>query len=100
MHHGCSVRTPMDGNSLMKPSRLALIVVAPLALAGCGVPDIVAHGVKTYEKSQERSQSQPAIAQPSQPAAAYQPVRYEAEPQAEPVTGMPARESVVAEPLR
>jgi hypothetical protein len=84
----------------MKSSRLALVVLAPLALAGCGVPDLVAHGVKSYEKSQERSQPQPTVAQPVQPVPAYQPARYEPEPQSEPVTGVPARESVVAEPLR
>ncbi|MBC7952975.1 MAG: hypothetical protein H7Z12_14305 [Rhodospirillaceae bacterium] len=84
----------------MKLTRLALVVLAPLVLAGCGVPDLVAHGVKSYEKSQERGQPQPAIAQPVQPAPTYQPARYEPEPQSEPVTGVPARETVVAEPLR
>lgn len=85
----------------MTPTRLALVVLAPLALAACGVPDLVAHGVKSYEKSQERGQeAQPAVAQPVQAAPAYQPARYEPEPQSEPVTGVPERESVVAEPLR
>ncbi|MBC7905415.1 MAG: hypothetical protein H7Y60_01545 [Rhodospirillaceae bacterium] len=84
----------------MKPTRLALVVLVPLALAGCGVPDLVAHGVKSYEKSQERGSQQPAIAQPVQPAPTYQPTRYEPEPQSEPVTSVPSREPMMAEPLR
>lgn len=87
----------------MKLTRLAIIPLTPLVLAGCGVPDLVAHGVKSYEKSQERSKSQPAVAQPAQPPGpVYQPTRYQPEPQPQPeaVTGVPARETVVAEPLR
>lgn len=84
----------------MKPTQFAFVVFVPLALAACGVPDLVAHGVKSYEKSQERGPVQPAIAQPEPAKHSYQPVRYEPETQAEPVSGVPPRDTVVAEPLR
>jgi hypothetical protein len=85
----------------MKPSHLAFAVLVPLALAACGVPDLVAHGVKTYEKSQQpRSQAEPAVAQPVQPQPMAQPARYEAEAQNDPVQAVPQRESVTTEPLR
>ena len=86
----------------MKSLPLVLALLAPLALSACGVPDLVAHGVKTYEKSQQpRSQAEPVVAQPAQPA--YQPARYE--PRDEPTRDVepmvaPQRESISAEPLR
>ncbi len=85
----------------MKPSHLMLLALASLPLAGCGVPDLVAHGVKSYERSQQpRSQAEPAVAQPAQPQPAYEPARYQPEREIEPVQAVPERESVTAEPLR
>ncbi|HTH16566.1 MAG TPA: hypothetical protein VL974_07930 [Magnetospirillum sp.] len=85
----------------MKPSRLAVALLLPLSVAACGVPDIVAHGVKAYERSQEPGQQQPA-AQPASYQPAAQPARPAttgAEPDFVPAAA-PPRESVTAEPLR
>lgn len=76
---------------------LALIV--PLALSACGVPDIVAHGVKAYEKSQDQkdggAQTQPA-SQPTTSAPAPVEVQQDAPP---PIAPVPARDSVTKEKL-
>jgi hypothetical protein len=87
----------------MKAIRFAIAVAVPLALAGCGVPDLVAHGVKAYERSQDGNNRAPASAA-AQPAyqPAYQPApaaRPAAEPDAVPAA-VPARERITAEPLK
>jgi hypothetical protein len=46
----------------MKLSRLMLACVLPLSLAGCGIPDLVAHGVKEFDKTQRKGEVQPAAA--------------------------------------
>lgn len=84
-------------------ARLAVVAVAPMALSACGVPDIVAHGVKAYERSQERP-AQTDVAQPAQPVPAYQPAYQPANAEPEPPqavpAAVPAREAVGVEPLR
>lgn len=81
--------------------RFVLAVALPLALAACGVPDLVAHGVKSYERTQDANRTAannpPPAQQPVTPAA-YQPAR-PAESDFTP-TPAPQRESVTAEPLR
>lgn len=87
----------------MKPAILAFAVVMPSLLSACGIPDLIAHGVKSYEHGQSSPDygmtRQPApVAQP-QPAS-YTPAR---QPTSEPpvsVEAVPPRESVVAEPLQ
>ncbi|MCR6632019.1 MAG: hypothetical protein NVV74_19315 [Magnetospirillum sp.] len=89
----------------MKPARLAslrmaVLALVPLLLSGCGVPDIVAHSVKAYERSQ--TPSQPAAAGNTTPAA-YQPAPAATQPAPEPEAlpaSVPARETVTAEPLK
>jgi hypothetical protein len=89
----------------MKAVRFAVAAIVTLALAGCGVPDLVAHGVKAYERSQD-SANQPAAAQAA-PAPAYQsapayqpaPAYRQPEPEMQPAA-MPARERITAEPLK
>lgn len=83
----------------MQAARLALAAMLPLAVAGCGVPDIVAHGVKAYERSQE-----PRQAQTTQPPAAYQPPPAATVPARDPdpivPAAVPPRETVTSEPLK
>lgn len=86
----------------MVPFRFVVAAVLPLALAACGVPDLVAHGVKSYERTQDANRTaanQPPAQQPA--PAAYQPapVQQQAEPDFVPAAA-PARESITAEPLR
>lgn len=87
----------------MKPSRLAVALLLPLSVAACGVPDIIAHGVKSYERSQDASAQQPQqpAPQPAYTAAqpAPQPVRTGAEPDFVPAAA-PPRERITAEPLK
>lgn len=85
----------------MTSIRLVLVAALPLALAACGVPDLVAHGVKSYERTQDANRAAansppPAAAQPA--PAAYQRAA-EPEPEFVPAAA-PRRESVTAEPLR
>lgn len=70
--------------------RFALVALMPLALVACNVPDLVAHGVKSYERNQDanRNAANTAASPASQPAPAIQPV------------AVPEREAVTAEPLR
>lgn len=84
----------------MTPIRFVLAAALPLALSACGVPDLVAHGVKSYERTQDANRTAannpPPAAQ--QPAPAAQPApRAEADFVPAPA---PQRESVTAEPLR
>lgn len=88
----------------MSPLRLALAAMLPLSLAACGVPDLVAHGVKSYERTQDANKSaagqqQPAAYQPAPPAQQPAPAAGQMEADFVP-TPMPQRESVTAEPLR
>ena len=81
--------------------RLVLAMALPLALAACGVPDLVAHGVKSYERTQDANRTAantPSPAQPPVTPAAYQPAPA-AEAEFTPAPA-PQRESVTAEPLR
>ena len=72
---------------------LALLSV----LTGCGVPDLVAHGVKAYEHRQDQTASSPpqsGAPAPSSPA----PVTYDEPP---PVSApAPAQQRVTVEPLQ
>ena len=81
--------------------KIALIALMPLALSACGIPDIVAHGVKSYEKSQDAkdAQTQPATAQTQQPQTQQPPppASYAPPPVAAPA---PPRESVTVEKLQ
>lgn len=89
----------------MVPFRFVVAAALPLALAACGVPDLVAHGVKSYERTQDANRAAGAQPVPAayQPApAAYQPApaaQQPAEPEYVPAAA-PARESITAEPLR
>lgn len=42
--------------------RLSLMLSCLLPLAGCGIPDLVAHGVKEFDRSQRGAEVQPAAA--------------------------------------
>lgn len=86
----------------MSPLRFALAALLPLSLAACGVPDLVAHGVKSYERTQDANKTAA-----NQPPAAYQPAPAAQQPapaaKAEPdfvPTPAPQRESISSEPLR
>lgn len=90
----------------MPPLRFALVVALSLVLAGCGVPDIVAHGVKSYERSQQAggdntapSSRQPPAAQ-SAPAAAPSARSDAASDSGFVPEPAPQRETVTSEPLR
>lgn len=84
----------------MIPTRFLLAAALPLVLSACGVPDLVAHGVKSYERTQDANRtaanSPPAAQQP--PPAASQPAPA-AESDFVPAPA-PQRESISAEPLR
>lgn len=77
----------------MTPSRLLVACLLPLAVSACGIPDLVAHGVKEIDKTNARSQ--PAAAPARQPTA--QPAVVREEP---PPSPAPARESIQVETLR
>ena len=86
----------------MSPFRFALAALLPLSLAACGVPDLVAHGVKSYERTQDANKTAS-----NQPPAAYQPAPAAQQPapaaQGEPdfvPAPAPQRESISSEPLR
>ncbi|MBR9970447.1 hypothetical protein [Magnetospirillum sulfuroxidans] len=49
--------------------RLCLSLLSVIALAGCAVVDLAAHGVKKYEKSKEQPSQGQAIASPAPTAA-------------------------------
>jgi len=85
--------------------RLTLLAVLalPVALAACSLPDLVAHGVKSYENRD----SQPPPQTGGAPAAAPSTARNQ--PAVEPPAplpasgttgGVPPRESVSVEPLK
>ncbi len=80
------------------PTMLAFL--APLALSACGVPDIIAHEVKAYEKSQDQrdqaSQPQNAPTTTTQQSTPQQ----HAEPEPPPLAPPLARESVSKEQLK
>lgn len=85
----------------MTPIRFVFAAALPLALAACGVPDLVAHGVKSYERTQDANRT----AANAPPPAAQQPApaAYQRAPEPEPEyvpAAAPRRESVTAEPLR
>lgn len=86
----------------MSPIRLALVVTLPLVVAACGVPDLVAHGVKSYERTQDANRSaanNPPPAQQQPTPAAYQPAPPAAESDYVPAPA-PQREAITSEPLR
>ena len=70
------------------------ILLLPLALGGCGIPDIVAHSVKSYENNRDADKnggSVPVVAQPPPEAAPPPPSPLESPP-------LP-RDSVTVSPL-
>lgn len=88
----------------MKTS-LIFAVLLPLALGACGIPDMVAYGVKSAEKAhdeklaKERGQAQPTAT----PAATTQPTTTSAPeppPPTPAVQAAPIREPVSSEPLK
>lgn len=79
--------------------RMLTVVALPMALTACGVPDLIAHGVKSYESSQSKSQQQD-YAQQVQPQPKVQPARYDPEPPPIAAESVPPRESVAVESLR
>lgn len=86
----------------MTPTRFVLAAALPLALTACGVPDLVAHGVKSYERTQDANRAAennqpPAAYQPAPAPAAYQPAPKESDFVPAPA---PQRESITAEPLK
>ncbi|MBI5165170.1 MAG: hypothetical protein HY985_14870 [Magnetospirillum sp.] len=58
--------------SVFRPIAAAMLL---LPLSGCGVPDLVAHGVKEYQKSRDARQADAAA-----PAGLVQPVVARSEP--------------------
>ena len=76
----------------MKPTRLLVACLLPLAVTACGIPDLVAHGVKEFDKTSAKPQSPAPAAQP-----AAQPAVVHDDP---PPTPAPVRESISVEPLR
>jgi len=89
----------------MRLSRLA-VVLLPLALAGCGIPDLVATGVKGYENrpgatpDQAGATTQPAAATAQPVAAPPVATKVEPIPAPAPIGGMPRPEPVTVEPLK
>lgn len=83
----------------MTAIRFVLAAALPLALSACGLPDLVAHGVKSYERSQDANRT---AANTPPPAVQPAPAAYQRAPEPEPFVPAPApqRESVTAEPLR
>ena len=67
-----------------------------LALSGCGVPDLVAHGVKAYEKSQDQRDKS------AQADTVVQASNGQSDPAPEPpmIAPAPPRESVSTESLK
>ena len=80
----------------MRLCRLALIVL-PLALAGCGIPDLVATGVKAVEDNPAPAGPSEAVATRNAPTPAAD--RPEPPPAATPVS-TPERIPVSSEPLK
>lgn len=74
--------------------RVVLILAATLVLAGCAIPDLVAHGVKEIEKSNRSSGASqaPASAPPAQ-------ARIEEEPPPPSASAAARRSSVTVEEL-
>ena len=86
----------------MRIVRLALIAL-PLALAGCRVPGLVAHGIKSYENSRSAPPAQPVEASapaPTQSTAAPQSAARPEPPPPATVGPMPERTAVTVEPLK
>jgi hemolysin activation/secretion protein len=87
----------------MKPS-LYLAVLLPLALGACGIPDIIAYGVKSAEKAHDEQEKQKAAqqqqqVQPAQPVVVNAPQTPAPEPPPPAATAAPVRESVSTEKL-
>jgi hypothetical protein len=83
---------------MIRRSLFAALALAPL-LSGCGIPDLVAHGVKAAENSHDRARAKEAAPPAS---AAVQPVsaRPVAEEPPPPVVApMPRHSSVTVEAL-
>lgn len=84
----------------MTPIRLVLAAALLSALSACGVPDLVAHGVKSYERTQDANRTaanNPPAAQQPPPAASQPPPAAESDFVPAPA---PRRESISSEPLR
>lgn len=91
--------------------RFVFVAVLPLAVAACGVPDLVAHGVKSYERSQDANgtaaNASSANQAPASQAPAAQSSTVRRPPSSTPSSDndfvpapAPQRESITAEPLR
>lgn len=84
----------------MKPAIVVFAALAPLVLTACGIPDLVAHGVKSYEGTQDKARQYDAGEPAPRPQpAVYTPARAP-EPAPVAVEAAPPRETVVAEPLQ
>lgn len=80
----------------MKATRLFFACLLPLAVAACGVPDIVAHGVKEFDRGQTQAKPASAPAERNAPAPAV--MREEPPPAMAPSPVVP-RDSVTVETL-
>ncbi|MDA8232221.1 MAG: hypothetical protein M0006_12860 [Magnetospirillum sp.] len=85
----------------MRHFRLVLFAL-PLALSACGIPDLVAHGVKSYENRDNAPAAQPAADQSVQPPPASGQVEppAPAEPDETPAAGGYRREEVTPDPVK
>lgn len=79
----------------MKATRLLFAFLLPLAVGACGVPDIIAHGVKEYDRSQ---QAKP-VAAPAHRAAPAPAVMHQEPPPAVAPSPVLPRDSVTVETL-
>ncbi|MGE5545362.1 MAG: hypothetical protein ACM33T_00575 [Solirubrobacterales bacterium] len=88
----------------MKIPAFLLACLLPLAVTACGVPDLVAHGIKEVEKSRDRARQddiQPVATQPREVEPRPAVVREEPPPaDTIPAGTVPRREAVTVEPLR
>ncbi len=82
---------------MLRLTRLALLAL-PLALAGCGIPDLVATGIKAAEDNPAPA-NPPAATAAQAPAPSPAATRPEPPPVAAPAS-MPERTPVSAEPLK
>lgn len=88
----------------MSPFRFALAALVPLALTACGVPDIIAHGVKSIERNQDANRTAantaPAAVQPAPKPVQAAPQRATGAEADYVPAAAPQREQIMSEPLR
>ena len=82
--------------AIMKPLPTILILL-PLALSACGIPDMVATGVKAIEHEDERQKQLNKASAPPAPQPQPQPVYNDPPP---PVYAPAPRDSITVEKLK